>query len=551
MALKVLFAASECVPFAKTGGLADVVGALPLSLCKMGVDVRVIMPLYRDVTARWRDQMTRKLYFYVNLGWRRQYVGLLELQYQGVTWYFIDNEYYFGRPYIYGLGGDEGERFAFFCRAVMEALPHLQFQPDVLHAHDWQTGMMPVLLERQYRQMPFYSCMGTMQTIHNLQYQGVFGIDYIEDMLGLGWDMYTSDKLEFFGACNFLKGGLTYADQITTVSPTYAQEIETPFYGERLDGLIRARANDVHGVLNGIDTTEYNPQTDELIETTFGPETLSEKAVNKASLQLALGLPAREDVPLIGVVSRLSPQKGFDLVEHVLEELINDDIQLAVLGTGDEKYVSLFNWAAYKAPQKVGVRIEMNGRLAHRIYAGADMFLMPSQFEPCGLSQMIALRYGTLPIVRETGGLRDTVLSFNDFTGEGNGFTFFNYNAHDMLATVRRACALYRGNKPAWISLQQRAMNGEYGWDASAAKYLALYEQIAAKRPAAANVPPAAETAQPEAPPAPKKRAAPKPKVEAPAALDAAPSTPIASKPAPKPRAAAKKKPGDPADANA
>lgn len=478
--MKILFAASECEPFAKTGGLADVVGALPRELARAGEDVRVILPLYRETAQKWRPQMTHRLYFYINLGWRRQYCGVEELRQNGVTYYFIDNEYYFNRPSLYGYGDDEGERYLFFCRAVIEALPLLEFAPDVLHCHDWQTGMIPPLLREQYRALPFYDGIRTVFTIHNLQYQGVFGIDYIEEMLGLGKHLYTPDKLEFYGCCSFMKGGLMYSDVITTVSPNYAQEIQTPYYGERLNGVIAARSDVLTGVLNGIDMDLWNPATDPLIYQPYNINTVKKrKAVNKEALQRDLGLHVEPKVPLIGMVTRLSPQKGLDLVERVLDEVMQEQVQLVVLGKGDDKFVNFFSWAAWRYGGRVAACIEMNEALAHRIYAASDMLLMPSQFEPCGLSQMIALRYGTVPIVRETGGLSDTVLSYNEISGEGNGFTFFNYNAHDMLAVIRRAVGYYRGESGVWDTLIKRGMKGDYSWGKSAQVYRDIYGKVA------------------------------------------------------------------------
>lgn len=477
--MKVLFAASECVPFSKTGGLADVVGALPKEIKKAGADVRVISPLYSVISEKWRSQMEHLLYFYVNLGWRRQYVGIEKLELNGITYYFIDNEYYFGRSYIYGLGGDEGERFAFFDRAVLEALPKIDFIPDVLHCHDWQSGLIPAMLEIQYRVLKPYQKIKTVFTVHNLQYQGIFPIEQIEDLLSLGGLAYTPDRLEFFGQCNFMKGGLTYAQKITTVSPSYAEEVKTAYYGERLDGLMRARADDLLGILNGIDTQEYDPATDPEIEARYDVASIDTKLENKLALQRELGLAEGADIPLIGMVGRLSSQKGLDLIERVLDGLMATGCQIAILGMGEDRYVDLFNWAQWKYAGRVAARIEMNHALAHRIYAGADMFLMPSMFEPCGLSQMISMRYGTLPIARETGGLRDTVLAYNEITGEGNGFTFLNYNAHDMLSVVERAVDCYRNRKDVWRSLMERAMKGQYGWDQSAHHYIALYKQLA------------------------------------------------------------------------
>ena len=476
--MNILFAASECVPFCKTGGLADVVGALAPVLAKSGHDVRVILPLYSAIPAKWAGQMTHVVDFEVRLGWRRQYCGIEKLEMNGVTWYFVDNKYYFGRPYIYGLGGDEYERYGFFCRAVLNALPLIGFHPDILHAHDWQAGMIPALLRIQYDHLPFFHSIRTVFTIHNLQYQGIFGIREVQDVLGLGDSLWTADQLECFGCANFLKAALVYSDRITTVSPSYAQEIQTAYHGERLDGLLRARKGVLSGILNGIDMEEYNPETDTGIPSTYSKEDLSGKTFCKSALQEMLGLAKRPDVPLIGMVGRLSNQKGLDLVDYVIADLMQEDIQLAVLGMGDGRYVDLFSWAEQQYPGQVAARFAMDHTLAHRIYAGADLFLMPSQFEPCGLSQMISLRYGTVPVVRETGGLRDTVLSYNDETGEGNGFTFFNYNAHDMLHTITRAVDYYLNKKDTFNKLVVRGMSADYSWAHSAGEYLSLYASL-------------------------------------------------------------------------
>ncbi len=534
--MKVLFVASECVPFSKTGGLADVVGALPKELKKQGVDVRVITPLYSAISYEWRSKMEHVLYFYVNLGWRRQYVGIEKLELNGITYYFIDNEYYFGRPYIYGLGGDEGERFAFFCRAVLEALPQIKFMPDVLQLNDWQTGLIPAMLEIQYRVLPAYKKLRTVFTVHNLQYQGMFPINEIEDLVSLGALAYTADHMEFYGQCSFMKGGLTFSDKITTVSPTYASEIQTAFYGERLDGLLRARSGDLQGILNGIDTDEYNPETDPLIARNYGFDSFPLKVENKLALQQELGLEVGADIPLIGMVGRLSGQKGLDLVERVLDGIMSTGAQMVVLGMGEDKYIDLFSWAQWKYQGKLAARIEMNHQMAHKIYAASDMFLMPSMFEPCGLSQMISMRYGSLPIVRETGGLRDTVLAYNEFNGGGNGFTFFNYNAHDMLAVIEQAVGCYRGRPEGWHQLVERAMKGQYGWDQSAHHYLDLYKKLidSAKRDKAEKTD--APKPEPEAA-LEKKPAAKKPAIrKADALTQAAPveKAPVAKKPAAK-----------------
>ncbi len=536
--MKILFATSECVPFVKTGGLADVVSALPREILKAGEDVRVILPLYKAIGQEWREQMQHVLYFYVNLGWRRQYVGIETLQYAGITYYFVDNEQYFGRDYIYGMGGDEGERFAFFCRAVLEALPKIDFIPDVLHCHDWQTGLIPVLHKLQYRQLELFGNIRTVFTIHNLQYQGLFPIDTIEDLLYLGNLAYTSDALEFYGMCSCMKGGIVFSDEITTVSPTYSQEIQTAYYGERLDGLLRSRVDHLSGILNGIDTVEYDPEKDGLLTANYTADTFSKKVENKLALQRELGLTVDAEVPMIAMITRLSGQKGLDLVECVLPEIMNTGAQLVVLGMGESRYVDLFSWAQWKYPQQVSANFQMNHALAHKLYAAADMYLMPSLFEPCGLSQLISLRYGTLPITRETGGLRDTVLAYNEFTGDGNGFTFLYYNAHDMLHVIENAVRMFHDQKDVFNGLAIRAMKGQYGWDQSAKKYIDLYTRLIANpsAPLPGEEPaPAAE----EAPKPAKKKAAPK---------ATAAKKPAAKKPAAKAEAksAAEKKPRAP-----
>ena len=479
--MKILFTASECVPFVKTGGLADVVGALAPVLAKKGHDVRVILPMYTAIAPKWQEQMEYLLDFEVQLGWRRQYCGVQVLKKDGVIYYFLDNKYYFGRPYIYGLGGDEYERYGFFCRACLNILPLIDFAPDVLHAHDWQSGMIPALLKIQYAHLPFYANIRTMYTIHNLQDQGIFGIKEVQDVLGLGDDLWTSDKLECYGCANFMKAALVYADAITTVSPSYSEEITTAYYGERLDGLIRARKESVFGVLNGIDIGEYNPETDPMLYKNYTVDTLETKVENKLKLQEALGLEVNPDIPLIAMVGRLSNQKGLDLVDHVLGDIMQENVQMVVLGMGEARYTNLFSWAEQQYRGKMAARFAMDHELAHRLYASADFFLMPSLFEPCGLSQLISLRYGTVPIVRETGGLRDTVLSYNEYTQEGNGFTFLNYNAHDMLNVIKRALSYYTDHKDVVKLLQTRGMQGDYSWTHSADEYVKLYTAIAVK----------------------------------------------------------------------
>lgn len=507
--MKILFATSECVPFVKTGGLADVAGALPKEICKNGADIRVILPLYRTISEEWRNKMAFITSFYVDLGWRHQYVGLFQTELDGVKYYFVDNKQYFDREYVYGMGGDEGERFAYFARAVLEALPKLDFIPDVLHCNDWQTGMIPALYKAQYSSVELYKGIKTVFTIHNLRFQGIFPIGEIENLLSLGDWAYTSANLEFFGMCSFMKGGLVFADEITTVSPTYAQEIQTAYYGERLDGLLRSREDHLAGILNGIDVTVYDPEHDPLIARNYTFESFDLKAEDKIALQRELGLREDASAPLIGMVGRLSGQKGLDLVECVLNEIMATGVQLVVLGMGESKYVDLFSWAQWKYPGQIAARFQMNEPLAHRIYAGCDLFLMPSMFEPCGLSQMIALRYGTLPITRETGGLRDTVLSYNEYTGEGNGFTFMNYNAHDMLHVIERAVNMYRADREKFNLLAKRGMQGMYGWDQSAKQYLQMYADLIG---AVEQSDALAETVPEAVQPAPKKPRAPRKK---------------------------------------
>ena len=475
--MKVLFVASECMPFVKTGGLADVVGTLPNEIARKGADVRVIMPLYREIPEQWRSKMKHLLFFYVNLGWRRQYCGIEALAHNGVTYYFIDNQFYFSRDSVYGYGNDEGERFAFFCRSVLEALPLIGFMPDIIHANDWQSGMVPALLKIQYKNIAGYSDIKTVFTIHNLKYQGIFPWGWIDDMLGIG-DMYLRNgMLEYYGCINFLKGGIVFSDEVTTVSPTYAKEVQMQWYGEQLDGLLRSRAEHFRGILNGIDTREYDPRTDKNIAANYSDRSLSGKAACKMALQEELGLEKRQDAPLIAMVSRLTDQKGLDLIECVLEDIMRKDVQLAFLGAGDERYQELLSWAQWRYQGRIGVRIEVNETLSRKFFAGSDIFLMPSQFEPCGLSQLIAMRYGSVPIVRETGGLKDTVEPYNKFTNEGTGFSFANYNAHEMLSIIENAVSFY-SDKPLWEGIISRAMRKDFGWNTSAKHYFSLYGSI-------------------------------------------------------------------------
>ncbi|MDD4600187.1 MAG: glycogen synthase GlgA [Negativicutes bacterium] len=478
--IKVLMAAAEAVPFVKTGGLADVIGSLPKALREQGVDVRVILPKYDAIGADFKQQMTLKAELSVPLSWRQQYCGVEELVYQGVTFYFIDNEYYFKRPGLYGHY-DDAERYAYFARAVLECLPALDFKPDIIHCHDWHTGMINAFLKAHYAHDPFYQEMKTLFTIHNLGYQGVFAKEITQDILGLDESYLSPDKLEFNDGVNFMKGGLVFADQISTVSRTYAEEIQYPYFGEKLDGLLRQRRDDLTGIVNGLDYDLYNPATDARLFANYGVKTIDKKQENKTKLQEKLGLPVRRDIPLIAIVSRLVPSKGLDLIAHILDELLgHESVQLVVLGTGDDKYQQLFEQAAWQYPGKVSSNVCFDENFAHQIYAGADLFLMPSLYEPCGIGQLIALRYGTLPVVRETGGLKDTVLSYNKYTDKGNGFTFAHYNAHDMLYTIKRALGLYY-DIPVWNRIVTNAMSSDYSWQESAKQYVGLYHKLVSR----------------------------------------------------------------------
>ena len=475
--MKVLFCASECVPFVKTGGLADVAGALPAALSREGVDVRVMLPKYGMIDEYWKRRMEHVCDFSVLFGWETVYCGVERVVDNGVTYYFIDNETFFYVNEIYGDGVSEGIRFAFFCRAVLEAIPRVGFVPDVLHLNDWQTGLIAALLKTQYAGSAEYARIRTVFSIHNLKYQGLFSWREIAGRLGLDDRYFTYEYLEFYGCISCMKGGLVFADRLCTVSPTYAEEIKTPFYGENLDGLLRARENTLSGILNGLDYTIFNPSNDRFLTDHFDADHLEGKLLCKRALQKECGLEER-DVPVLGMIARLSAQKGLDLVERVLGDILKNDVQIVFLGKGDRRFVDMLNWANWRYPKRVHARIELDEGLAHRIYAGADLFLMPSQFEPCGLSQLIALRYGCVPIVRETGGLKDTIVPYNLFTDEGNGFSFANYNAHEMLDTIERAVRYWTTDKAMWRRMMLRGMADRFDWQKPAKAYLALYESM-------------------------------------------------------------------------
>lgn len=476
---KVLYVASEAVPFIKTGGLADVVGSLPKCFPKEYFDVRVVIPKYACMKQEFKDQLHYITNFYMDLNWRQQYVGIFEMEYEGIKFYFIDNEEHFSgdKPY-YGMPGDL-EKFAFFSKAALSILPVIDFRPDIIHCHDWQTGLIPVYLKERFQGSDFYRGIKSVMTIHNLKFQGVWDIKTVKSITGLSDYFFTPDKLEANKDANYLKGGLVYADAITTVSNTYAEEIKTPFYGEGLDGLMQARSNSLRGIVNGIDYAEYNPETDAMIAMNYNAKTFrKEKVKNKTALQEELGLEVNPKAMMLGVVSRLTDQKGFDLIAYMMDELCQDAIQLVVLGTGEEKYENMFRHFAWKYDKKVSANIYYSEAMSHKIYAAADAFLMPSLFEPCGLSQLMSLRYGTLPIVRETGGLKDTVQPYNEFEGTGTGFSFTNYNAHEMLATVRNAERVYYDNKREWNKMVDRAMAADFSWSHSAKQYEEMYNWL-------------------------------------------------------------------------
>lgn len=475
--MQIVFASAECAPFVKTGGLGDVAGSLPAALVRAGAEVIVMVPKYATIKDEYKAQMEHFSDFYVSLGWRNEYCGLEKLEHDGVTYMFIDNERYFARDYPYGFF-DDGERFAFFSKAITESLQHLPagFECDILHCNDWQTALAPVFLREFYQGLPLYDRVKTVFSIHNVAFQGQFSDTVMEDILGVAHIPAAASQLRC-DACsiNYMLGALRYADAITTVSPTYANEIQTPEFGEGLDGVLRERSYALQGILNGIDVAGFDPATDKRIAANYTVEDRSGKAVCKAKLQEELGLEVRDDRPLMVMVTRLTRQKGMDLVMYALDRILAGGVQVAVLGTGDRDYEDGLRYFQDKYPGTMAARIEFDPALSQRMYAAADMFLMPSKFEPCGLSQIIAMRYGTLPIVRETGGLKDTVIPYNEFTGEGTGFSFSNFNGDEMGDAVFRAARLFWDNREAWNQLVTQAMSQDFSWTRSADKYLDLY----------------------------------------------------------------------------
>lgn len=528
--MQIVFASAECAPFVKTGGLGDVAGSLPAALVRAGAEVIVMVPKYATIKDEYKAQMEHFSDFYVSLGWRNEYCGLEKLEHDGVTYMFIDNERYFARDYPYGFF-DDGERFAFFSKAITESLQHLPagFECDILHCNDWQTALAPVFLREFYQGLPLYDRVKTVFSIHNVAFQGQFSDTVMEDILGVAHIPAAASQLRC-DACsiNYMLGALRYADAITTVSPTYANEIQTPEFGEGLNGVLRERSYALQGILNGIDVAGFDPATDKRIAANYTVEDRSGKAVCKAKLQEELGLEVRDDRPLMVMVTRLTRQKGLDLVMYALDRILAGGVQVAVLGTGDRDYEDGLRYFQDKYPGTMAARIEFDPALSQRMYAAADMFLMPSKFEPCGLSQIIAMRYGTLPIVRETGGLKDTVIPYNEFTGEGTGFSFTNFNGDEMGDAVFRAARLFWDNRDAWNQLVTQAMSQDFSWTRSADKYLDLYffmhqeierpaaveaaavvdEPAAAEEPKAEEMPAAKAEVKPAAKPAAKKTTA-------------------------------------------
>lgn len=475
--MKILFVAAEGAPFVKTGGLGDVIGALPKSLVKHDHQVAVILPYYDMIDQKFGQQVEEVIYFYTNVGWRRQYVGIKKLIKDQVTFYFIDNQYYFFRGHVYG-DWDDGERFAFFQLAALEAMEKINFVPDLLHVHDYHTAMIPFLLKEKYSWIQAYQNIKTVFTIHNIEFQGQFDSAMLGELFGLGMERYEDGTLRWHNCLNWMKAGVLYSDKITTVSPTYAQEIQTPAFGKGLDHLMRMEAGKLSGIVNGIDTDLIDPENDPYLDYPFSVDDLSGKRKNKTSLQRKLGLPVKEGIPLIGIVSRLTDQKGFDLVVSELENLLKLNIQIVLLGTGYQQYEEAFSWFAKQYPEKLSANITFDLELAQQIYGACDLFLMPSAFEPCGLSQMMAMRYGTLPLVHEIGGLKDTVQAYNRYEKTGTGFGFNHFSGYWLTQTLLLALDVYNHHQEDWKKLQRNAMTQDFSWDTASLSYLNLYDQV-------------------------------------------------------------------------
>ena len=500
--MKILYAASEAVPFCKTGGLADVAGSLPAALAAQGAEVAVVLPLYQKVKEKFGDQLYFECYDYVDLAWRHSYCGLFSMERDGVTWYFLDNEQYFQRPELYGYM-DDGERFGFFSRAVVRMLPHLKFWPEVIHCNDWQTALVPIYLKDDGVREERFRSIRTVLSIHNIEYQGRYGRQTLGDLFGLDHGWADDGTILMDGDVNLLKGASLCADAVNAVSPTYANELKMPYFAHRLDGIMRRCGYKLSGVLNGIDVKRYDPATDPHIAVNYSAADMAGKQADKAELQKLMGLRQEPYVPIVGIVSRLVSHKGLDLVCEVLHDMMELPLQMVILGKGDRKYEEFFQWAAQQYPGRMAVRLDYNEELSMAIYAGADLFLMPSKSEPCGLSQMIAMRYGTVPIVRETGGLKDTVSPYEAWRDAGNGFTFANYAGSDMLYVIREAVYLYKDYPDAFARLRARAMACDFSWARSAGEYLHIYSAVIGQ-----PWPPAEESGRTEEP-APAEESAP------------------------------------------
>ena len=475
--MNIVYVASEVAPFIKTGGLGDVAGSLPAAFAEAGHQISVFCPLYSAIRAEQRKKLTMVKSCYVQLGWRNQYCGIYHCAQNGVDYYFLDNEYYFARGQIYGEY-DDAERFAFFSKAVLDVLPALEIKPDIINCNDWQTALIPVYYNLMYRGQMDYENIKTVFTIHNIAFQGRFSRDVLEYVFGIDDSNYRSGFMVMDGDVNLMKSAIVASDAVTTVSPTYAEEIQTAYYGHGLDSILRSNSYKLHGIINGIDMDLYDPAKNSSLFASYSPADTAGKLTGKMELLKLCGLEGTDETPVIGMIGRLTDQKGLDLVEAILDELLQDDIRLIVLGKGDHRFEQMFVAAKKRHPEKISVSIMFSEDLANKIYAGSDMFLMPSKTEPCGLAQMIALSFGTIPIVRETGGLRDTVTAFVDYLGTGNGFTFHSYNAHDMLHVIRQACEVYRFNRAAWEKLVVRGMESDFSWKSSAEKYIEVYASI-------------------------------------------------------------------------
>lgn len=474
--MNILYVAAEATPFIKTGGLADVAGSLPRSIKNLGHDIRVVLPLHGSIEKKYKDKMKKIHQYYVDLNWRRQYVGVMELKLNGLIFYFLDNEYYFKRDYPYGEF-DDGERYAYFSKAVTLLPKEIKFKPDVIHSNDWHTALVNLFIHEFEKGDSYYSDIKKIFTIHNLSYQGIFPPSVLGEVMGVSNEYFNEGSIKYYDRINYMKAGIVYSDIVTTVSKSYAEEIKYGFFGEGLEGTLSYHSGKLTGIVNGIDYEKFNPKKDKNIKYNYDILTIENKYKNKKHLQKMYALPENKDIPVLSIVSRLVDMKGLDLVAHILDELLQEDIQLVVLGTGDKKYEDMFKEFQYKYPSKLSANIYFSETEAHKIYAGSDIFLMPSMIEPCGLSQLMALRYGTIPIVREVGGLKDTIIPFNKYTGKGNGFSFRNYNAHELLFKIRDALDIYRKDKKTWKKIMQAAMNSDHSWENSSKEYIKLYKK--------------------------------------------------------------------------